>query len=325
MSAPGESTAASLQWGPTCSVGRSGGAARGPARGAGCASMGPDLFGREIGSVRSRWQTGEVGFNGARPVRSGDRRLAARPRHAGGAASMGPDLFGREIVRAGMIASTSETTLQWGPTCSVGRSEDGAGTLEPPLVCFNGARPVRSGDRIKGTAEAVGSMGASMGPDLFGREIGRGSRPRWRLWRPASMGPDLFGREIDGGKKLILKSILVLQWGPTCSVGRSSPDRTGPRAATPLQWGPTCSVGRSAPLFPAFGGPRVGFNGARPVRSGDRPRGLHPQHPLRPASMGPDLFGREIGCAGRPSRACPIMLQWGPTCSVGRSHRGSGY
>ncbi len=88
---------------------------------------------------------------------------------------MGPDLFGREIALAKMRSLAA-------------------------ALRFNGARPVRSGDRLPEVLVLVGSgHAASMGPDLFGREIARAQPHEAVHGEPASMGPDLFGREIARG------------------------------------------------------------------------------------------------------------------------------
>ncbi len=233
-----------LQWGPTCSVGRSRTAA------AYCAGLAPLQWGPtcSVGRSAKRPSTplrAPNSFNGARPVRSGDRLRLARQLHLRLRASMGPDLFGREIVysckailrievsfngarpvRSGdrlmvELGPVSATLLQWGPTCSVGRSACPIIKTRPPKTSFNGARPVRSGDRTEGRAEDEEGVRASMGPDLFGREIA-----------------DSKGRQQPAQR--------TLQWGPTCSVGRSAErDSFQEWSRVTLQWGPTCSVGRS--------------------------------------------------------------------------------
>ncbi len=268
-----------LQWGPTCSAGRShlDGAAHlsgdvllqwGPTCSAGRSS----LHGPSCSTTRR-------GFNGARPVRPGDRRG-----WLGRGASSRCRFNGARPVRPGdrvvePFAIGGDWMLQWGPTCSAGRS-----------VAVSGAGDV--------------AEDASMGPDLFGREIVRGLDPDRVHPKHASMGPDLFGREIACAAPACGSRCRELQWGPTCSAGRSSPDRALTIGWTELQWGPTCSAGRSGQ------GGREAVETRElqwgPTCSAGRSDGhLRLRGLLSQASMGPDLFGREIGQHGDEDREGP--------------------
>ncbi len=317
-----------LQWGPTCSVGRSDHRERhaGALR---KASMGPDLFGREI--ARGSYQRGRrfACFNGARPVRSGDR---TPPPVTGEVLSA--CFNGARPVRSGdrlpkHVQLHLFGALQWGPTCSVGRSIRESGNYVRVVLASMG--PDLFGREIARSSSwwKEGCFHqASMGPDLFGREIGggpggprggpgcfngarpvrsgdrRGRRPPRRgRPRPASMGPDLFGREI-------VRREVPAPPGLSAGFNGARPVRSGDRRG----WRPrACARARcfngarpvrsgDRPTPAAHPGTPDGFNGARPVRSGDRL--LVPDHERvrRPASMGPDLFGREIGPSRRTSQ-----------------------
>ncbi len=233
---------------------------------------------------------------------------------------MGPDLFGREIGGGRATALWSGAPLQWGPTCSVGRSASPPSRPRASPECFNGARPVRSGDRANAGEEGADGEGASMGPDLFGREIGADvvelTLDNYLLqWGPtcsvgrsgsessacrgahdeASMGPDLFGREIGGDRAARLRSQVCASMGPDLfgrEIGRAHGFRLTLVAGASM--GPDL-FGREIETWSKRTTSRQGsFNGARPVRSGDR---------------------RDY----RHQAAVDNGLQWGPTCSVGRS------